>query len=163
MNAPPATSGDAAPTGKPASRAGGGRNARRRARELALQGLYEWLLSASDGGVIEAGLRASPGYELCDREHLGSLLHGTIRESAGLLDAFGRHLDRPVAQVSPVERAVLMLATYELLHHREIPWRVVINEAVDLTKVFGGTDGHRFVNGIMDKVAADAGVAQGLR
>ena len=99
---------DASP---PSSRGSGGRNARRRARELTVQGLYEWLLAGTDAGVIESGLRNSPGFERCDRAHFESLLHGCIREAPGLLDAFGRHLDRPVNQVSPVERAVLMVGT----------------------------------------------------
>ncbi len=128
-----------------------------------MQGLYEWIVSGSDGGVIDAGLRASPGFDRCDKPHLDSLLHGSIRDVAHITDTFGKHLDRPIEQVSPVERAILMLGTYELLHHPEVPYRVVINEAVDLAKVFGGPEGHRFVNGIMDKVAAASGVAQGLR
>lgn len=147
----------------PKNRAAGGRNARRRAREFAVQGLYQWLVSASEGGVIDAGLRASPGFERCDAAHLDSLLHGSIREVGHLTEVFGKHLDRPVEQVSPVERAILMVSTYEMLHHPEVPYRVVINEAVDLAKVFGGPEGHRFINGIMDKVAAASGVAQGLR
>lgn len=149
--------------GAGSQRQSGGRNTRRRAREFAVQGLYEWLISASDAGVIEAGLQASPGFDRCDKAHLASLLHGSIREVSHLTEKFGKHLDRPIEQVSPVERAVLMVGTYEMLHHPEVPYRVVINEAVDLAKVFGGPEGHRFINGIMDKVAADSGVAQGLR
>ncbi|MFK7964525.1 MAG: transcription antitermination factor NusB [Burkholderiaceae bacterium] len=150
-------------TGSGSQRQAGGRNARRRAREFAVQGLYEWLISASDSGVIEAGLRQSPGFERCDQDHLTSLLHGAIREVSHITEKFGKHLDRPIEQVSPVERAVLMVGTYEMIHHPEVPYRVVINEAVDLAKVFGGPEGHRFINGIMDKVASDSGVAQGLR
>lgn len=144
-------------------RGGGGRNARRRAREFAVQGLYEWLVSASETGVIDSGLRASPGFDRCDKGHLDNLLHGAIREVSHLSETFGKHLDRPIEQVSPVERAILMVSTYEMLYHPEVPYRVVINEAVDLAKVFGGPEGHRFINGIMDKVAAASGVAQGLR
>ena len=154
---------DGDPVDAGGARAPGGRNARRRARELVVQGLYEWLLAGTDTGAIDAGLRGSPGFELADRTHFDALLHGAIRDAGALTDAFGRHLDRPIAQVSPVEPAVLMLATYELLNHPEIPYRVVINEAVDLAKVFGGPQGHRFVNGIMHKVAADCGVDRGLR
>ncbi|MGB7184544.1 MAG: transcription antitermination factor NusB [Burkholderiaceae bacterium] len=141
----------------------GGRNARRRSREFAVQGIYQWLVAATDAGLIEADLSASPEFKRCDAGHLTALLHGTITEYASLNERISPHLDRKVEHVSPVERAVLLVATYELLHHPEIPFRVVISEAIDLTKVFGGTDGHRFVNGVLDRVAKDCGTDQGLR
>lgn len=130
------------------------KSARRRSRELALQGLYEWLVNGSDSGAIEAHLGLdNPGFAKADHEHFRALLHGSIRDTALLHEAIGPCLDRPVTELSPVEHGVLMLASYELFHHPEIPYRVVINEAVELTKTFGGTDGFKYVNGVLDRVA----------
>lgn len=140
-----------------------GRSARRRSREFAVQGIYQWLVAATDGGLIEADLTAAPDFDRCDADHLKALLHGTIADYANLHARITPHLDRKVEHVSPVERGVLLVATYELIHHPEIPYRVVISEAIDLTKVFGGTDGHRFVNGVLDRVAKDCGVTEGRR
>jgi N utilization substance protein B len=141
----------------------GGRSARRRSREFAVQGLYQWLVAATDAGLIEADLTAAAEFRRCDVEHFKALLHGAINQYSGLHERISPHLDRKVEHVSPVERAVMLVGTYELIHHPEIPYRVVISEAVDLAKVFGGTDGHRFVNGVLDKVARDCGVDQGHR
>ena len=130
------------------------KSARRRSRELATQGLYQWLLSGSPAGEIDAQLRGAQGYDKADHEHLDALLHGVIRESDELSTAIAPCLDRPIEQLSPVERAVLLVATYEFKHHVDIPYRVVINEAVELTKTFGGSDGYKYVNGVLDKLAA---------
>ena len=130
------------------------KSARRRSRELATQGLYQRLLSGVPAGEIDAQLRGSQGYDKADHEHLDALLHGVIRESDELSAAIAPCLDRPIEQLSPVERAVLLVATYEFKHHVDIPYRVVINEAVELTKTFGGSDGYKYVNGVLDKLAA---------
>lgn len=144
-------------------RGGGARSARRRSREFALQGLYQWLLADADIGLIHAGLAEAPGYRKCDREHLDALLNGVIRGRA-LLDAMlAPHLDRDPAHLSPIEYAVLLIAAHELRAHPEIPYRVVINEAIDLAKAYGGTDGYKFVNGVLDRVAIDCGVNEGRR
>jgi N utilization substance protein B len=134
---------------------GSARSARRRAREYAVQGLYQWLLAGGDAKAIEAHVRELDGFERCDRAHFDALLHGSIAEAAVLDAAIARHLDRPTQQLSPVEHAVLMVGTYELQHCLDVPYRVVINEAVELAKAFGGTDGHKYVNGVLDKTAAD--------
>ena len=131
----------------------GGRSARRRAREFAMQGLYQWLLSGESGGAIHAHIQGSPGFEHADRAHFDALLHGVIRESEEINRLILPFLDREVAHLSPVERATMMIGCYELLRHQEIPYRVVINEAVELAKSFGGTDGYKYVNGILDKLA----------
>lgn len=137
------------------------KSARRRSRELALQGLYEWLLNGSEPGAIEAHLQFdNPGFAKADREHFQALLHGVINAAALLHESITPHLDRPVAELSPVEHAVLLLAAYEFLHHPEIPYRVVINEAVELAKTFGGTDGYKYVNGVLDRVALKVRVAE---
>jgi transcription antitermination protein NusB len=129
------------------------KSARRRSRELATQGLYQWLLSGAPAGEIDAQLRAAQGFDKADHDHLNALLHGVIREGDELSAAIAPCLDRPIDQLSPVERAVLLVAAYEFKHHVDIPYRVVINEAVELAKTFGGSDGYKYVNGVLDKLA----------
>ena len=130
------------------------KSARRRARELALQGLYQWLLNRNDPGVVEAHLQDAQGFNKADRAHFDALLHGAIREETTLTETFTPYLDRPVAELSPVERAALLVGAYELVHCVDIPYKVVINEAVELTKTFGGVEGYKYVNGVLDKLAA---------
>jgi transcription antitermination protein NusB len=137
-------------------RQGHTRNARRRSRELALQGLYQWFLNPSEVGEIDAHIRDAPGFDKADREHYESLLHGSVHQLPSLILQIQPFVDRPWVELSPVEKAVLVLASHEINTHAEIPYRVVINEAVELTKTFGGTDAFKFVNGVLDKVAAQA-------
>jgi N utilization substance protein B len=137
------------------------KSARRRSRELAMQGLYQWLLSREDAGAIEAHLIATaPNVDRLDREHFEALLHGSIREIDALHAQIVPHLDRRIAELSPVEHATLLVGAFELTRHPEIPYRVVINEAVELAKTFGGTDGYKYINGVLDKVAARARPAE---
>ena len=130
------------------------RTPRHRAREFALQGLYQWLLNNEDAGAIDAHIREAHGFDKADAEHFGALLHGTIRQAASLRENLAPLIDRPIDQLSPVEHAALLIGAYELGNHVEIPYKVVINEAVELTKSFGGIDGHKYVNGVLDKFAA---------
>jgi transcription antitermination protein NusB len=129
------------------------KSARRRSRELATQGLYQWLLSGAPAGEIDAQLRGAQGFDKADLDHLNALLHGVIREADDLSANIAPCLDRPIEQLSPVERSVLLVAAYEFKHHVDIPYRVVINEAVELAKTFGGSDGYKYVNGVLDKLA----------
>ena len=138
------------------ARQGEAKSARRRSREFALQGVYEWLLNGADAGVVDAHVREQEGFDKCDREHFDLLLHGVIRDAAALDASLAAHIDRRVELLSPVEHAALLIGSFELLRCIEIPYRVVINEAVELAKSFGGTDGHKYVNGVLDKVAAEA-------
>ena len=131
------------------------RSARRRSRELAVQGLYQWLVSREDAGAIEAHLTEAPEFGKADKAHFGELLHGVIRELDQLHEAITPHLDRTLAELSPVEHATLLVGAFELARHPEIPYRVVINEYVELAKKYGASESHRFVNGILDKVARE--------
>lgn len=133
---------------------GRNRSARRRSRELALQGLYQWLVSGNHPAAIEAQATEDDQLSGVDVAHYRELLNGAIDHADQLRDDFGPHLDRAVTALSPVEHAILLIGSYELQHRVEIPYRVVINEAVELAKNFGGTDGFRYVNGVLDKVAA---------
>jgi N utilization substance protein B len=129
------------------------KSARRKSRELALQGVFEWLVSGSDAGAIEAFLHERYPTIKLDTEHFLTVLHGCMRE-AGRLDAdIQPYLDRPTRELSPVEHALLLLGTYELRFMLEVPYKVIINEAVDLAKVYGGTDGFKYVNGVLDRLA----------
>ena len=136
------------------------KSARRRSRELATQGLYQWLVSGAPGGEIDAQLRGAQGFDKADQEHLDAILHGVIRDSEALSADLTPCLDRPIEQLSPVERAVLLVAAYELKNHVDIPYRVVINEAVELAKTFGGVDGYKYVNGVLDKLSAQLRAAE---
>lgn len=131
------------------------RSPRHRAREFALQGIYQWLLNHEDVAVIEAHIRQAHGFEKADTEHFEALIYGTIREVMILRNSIAPLLDRPITELSPVEHAALLIGAFELKNHLEIPYRVVINEAVELTKSFGGIDGHKFVNGVLDKLTAE--------
>jgi len=137
------------------TRRAGPKSARRRSRELALQGLYEWLLGGADAGVVDAHVREQDGFEKCDVAHFDRLLHGVIREAAAIDVILAAHIDRKAELLSPIEHATLMIGTFELMHCIEIPYKVAINEAVELAKSFGGTDGHKYVNGVLDKAATE--------
>jgi transcription antitermination protein NusB len=127
---------------------------RRRAREFALQGLYQRQLSGNSSAAIRAQIADAAGFARADQAYFDELWNGANAEFDALLLLCAAHLDRKAADLSPVERAVIVLGAWELTHRLEIPYRVVINEAVELTKSYGGTDGHKFVNGVLDKLAA---------
>ena len=131
------------------------KSARRRSREFALQGLYQWLLAGGDAASVIVTVRELDGFDKCDRAHFDALLHGSIEEAAALDEVLARHVDRKTTLLSPVEHAVLMIGVYELMRCVDIPYRVAINEAVELAKTFGGTDGHKYVNGVLDQCAAE--------
>ncbi|MEP6657085.1 MAG: transcription antitermination factor NusB [Betaproteobacteria bacterium] len=128
---------------------------RRRTRELVLQGLYQQQLSGNAGEAIRLQLAESVGYSKSDTEYFAVLWTGVTRDYEALLERVAPHLDRRTQDLSPVERSIVVIGTWELEHQVDIPYRVVINEAVELAKSFGGTDGHKFVNGVLDKVAAE--------
>ncbi len=130
------------------------KSARRRAREMTLQALYQWQLSGQTTAFIEQQFIEGKDYALADQTYFGLLFSGTVKEAAVLQAALTPYLDRKFAELSPVECAILLLASYELAYQIDIPYRVVINEAVELAKSFGGTDGHKYVNGVLDKLAA---------
>lgn len=130
------------------------KSARHKARELALQGLYQWLLAKEHADEIRAHLAEFKGYDKADQKYLDLLLDGVIADAAELDAAFAPLLDRPVEELSPVERGVLLIGAYELAQVPDVPYKVVINEAVELAKSYGGTDGHKYVNGVLDKLAA---------
>lgn len=130
------------------------KKSRRKARELALQGLYQWRVSRNEPQAIENQLRESELYPAADDEYLRDVLYGVVRAESQLEAMIAPQLDRPSAELSPVEHAILLLAAYELCNKPGTPYRVIINEAIELAKSYGGTDGHKYVNGVLDKLAA---------
>jgi N utilization substance protein B len=130
------------------------RGERYHTRALALQGLYGWLLAGGEADAIGTQLLTSEQLAKVDVVFFRELLGGTIAAAPGLREEFAGFVDRPVAALSPVEHALLLMGTYELKYRPEIPYRVAINEAIELAKSFGGTDGFRYVNGVLDKLAA---------
>jgi transcription antitermination protein NusB len=126
---------------------------RRRSREFALQGLYQWQLAKTDPAAIARQLAEAKGFDKVDAEYFKTLLEGAIAAAPELEQAIIPFLDREYRRLSPVERGILLLAGYELAYQPDVPYRAVINEAVELAKSYGGTDGHKFVNGVLDKMA----------
>jgi transcription antitermination protein NusB len=130
------------------------KSARRRSRELALQALYAWQLSGESAAGLQTQLAESKEFGKADSKYFTRLLQGAIEEAGALERVIAPMLDRKLKELSPVERGILLLAAFELKHAPDIPYRVVINEAIELAKEFGGTDGHKYVNGVLDKLAA---------
>jgi transcription antitermination protein NusB len=131
------------------------KSARRRSRELALQALYAWQLSGEDAAGLQTQLAQSKEFGKADSKYFARLVEGTIADSGVLEGLIAPALDRKLQELSPVERGILLLAVFELKNAPDIPFRVVINEAVELAKEFGGTDGHKYVNGVLDKLSAE--------
>ncbi|MDW5443230.1 transcription antitermination factor NusB [Polaromonas sp. SM01] len=126
---------------------------RTRAREFALQALYQHLVGRNEATSIDAFTRDLVGFHKADSAHYDALLHGCISEAVALDASVTPLLDRKMAEISPVEHAVMWIGIYEFKHCLDVPYRVVINECIELTKAFGGTDGHKYVNGVLHKLA----------
>lgn len=131
------------------------RGNRRLSRELALRALYQWRLTGDDLARLLAQAGEADEYADANVEFLKILLEGVLAEAETLNQALAVHLDRPVDQLSPIEHGILLIGAYELSHSLDVPYKVAINEAVNLAKAYGGTDGHKYVNGVLDKLAKD--------
>ena len=143
--------------------------ARRLSRKLAMQALYQWQLTGQSAAELRNQYADEEGFGDADADYFRELLDGITAAAAALDALLGGLVDRPVAQLDPVERAVLLIGLYELGQRPDVPYRVVINEGVELAKRFGATDGHKFVNAVLDRAArqlraaeqAAAGIARG--
>jgi N utilization substance protein B len=131
------------------------KNSRRRAREFTLQALYQWLVNECGADVLLAQFREHKDFAKADQALVETLLRGVTGDADALRNRITPYLDRPLKELSPVEHALLLLAACELRDHVETPYKVIINEAVELAKSFGGTDGHKYVNGVLDKLATE--------
>jgi N utilization substance protein B len=126
---------------------------RSRAREFALQGLYQSLVGGNAVSDIDPFTRDLSGFNKADAVHFDALLHGCVAQAAELDALIVPLLDRPMAEISPIEHSVMWIGVYEMKHCPDVPWRVVINECIELAKEFGGTDGHKYVNAVLNGVA----------
>ena len=136
------------------------RSARRRAREFVLQGLYQWRVGGADEAAVAAQIPEMEDFAKADRDFFAATLHRVIGQQERLTALVTAHIDRAFRELSPIEACVLLMGTCELVNNPETPYRVIINEAIELTKAFGGTDGHKYVNGVLDKVAAEVRPAE---
>lgn len=130
------------------------KSSRRRSREFALQAIYQWQLAGQSVGDIEKQYADADGFASADVPLFQLLVKSAIKNSEALSVQLTPHLDRPWHEVSPIERGIMLLGAIELTTMPETPYRVIINEAIELAKSFGGTDGHKYVNGVLDKLAA---------
>lgn len=128
---------------------------RRGSRELALQGLYQWLVNETDVKDMLTQISGMDGFGKADQAYLKLLVQGVVGNADALRERIRPYLDRPMKNLSPVEHALLLMAACELSMQPDTPYRVVINEAVELAKSYGGTDGHKYVNGVLDKLATE--------
>ncbi|CEN55419.1 transcription antitermination factor NusB [Candidatus Methylopumilus turicensis] len=129
---------------------------RRKSRELALKGLYQLLLSPKELRLIVREMADEADFARADETYFRSLLEGVYDQIPELDHRIAQFLDRPISELSPIEHAILLISAYELIFDVSIPYRVAINEGVELAKLYGGTDGHKYVNGVLDKLAAAA-------
>ena len=128
-------------------------NGKRRARKLALQALYQWSMSGHDLTEIEAQFRVANNMEKVDAEYFCRLIYGVPKHLSELEENFTPFLDRPIQSLNPVELSALRMGSFELLYCPEVPYRVVLDESISLTKAFGSQDGHRYVNGVLNNLA----------
>lgn len=136
------------------------KSSRRRSREFALQGLYQWQLAGTDPLTIAEQLGDAEGFNKIDAEYFQLLLTGAVAGAVEMEQRIAPLLDRAYKSLSPVERGILLLAGFEFEKCPEVPYRVIINEAIELAKSFGGTDGHKYVNGVLDKMAVQLRAAE---
>jgi N utilization substance protein B len=133
---------------------------RKLARSFTLQGLYAWLVGGADVTLIAANLAEDEQFKRADEAYFRTLLYGVLKEEDLLGSHIARFTDRTLNELSPIERSILLIGAYELLNCPDVPMRVVINESVELAKSFGGTDGHKYINGVLDKLAQEMRVVE---
>ncbi len=129
---------------------------RRKSRELVLKAIYQHFISQTDLLKLIRGAADDPEFNRADEEYFRKLITGVYDNIIELDTRIAAFIDRPVDELSPIEHAVLCISSYELIYDASIPYRVAINEGVELAKTYGGTDGHKYVNGVLDKIAANA-------
>jgi transcription antitermination protein NusB len=129
--------------------------ARSMARKLVMQALYQWQMTAHEANDLSKQFIESEEFGAADRDYFNELLRGCIKGKEQIDAAIAPFIDRPLEQLDPVETAILMIGMYELRSRIDVPYRVVINEAVDLAKRFGATDAHKYVNAVLDRAAKD--------
>jgi len=136
------------------------KSVRSRAREFALQGLYQHLVGGNEVSDVDAFTRDLAGFHKADTAHYDALLHGCIEQAADLDALILPLLDRKMTEISPIERSIMWIGAYEFLHCLDVPWRVTLNECIELAKEFGGTDGHKYVNAVLNGLAPQLRAAE---
>lgn len=139
---------------KPSAKKKGGQN-RRKSRELALKAVYRGMMNQSEMSAVYRDMAEDPDYAKADEAYFRQLLEAVGTHMAELDEKMAAFIDRKVTELSPIEHAILRISTCELMFDMSIPYRVVINEGVELAKIYGGIDGHKYINGVLDKMAAD--------
>lgn len=129
------------------------KSARSRAREFALQALYQHIVGKNEAREIDMFTRQLSGFHKADSVLYDQLLYGCVQDAQLLDETITPVLDRPLGELSPIERACMWMGVYEYRHAPDVPWKVVINEYVELAKAFGGTDGHKYVNAVLHALA----------
>ena len=146
--APPRSAATGTGARKPPAKSG-----RSRARGFAVQALYQHLVGGNNAEAIDAFTRDLAGFDKCDTAHFAALLHGCTEQAAALDALITPLLDRKLAEISPIEHGIMWIGAFELKQCLDVPWRVVLNECIELAKEFGGTDGHKYVNGVLNGLA----------
>lgn len=136
--------------------------ARRQARQYALQAIYAWQLSNNTLSQVASHFLSVPGMQEADSAYFNDLLAGVVQSHATLDRQLQPHLARSLQELDPVEKAILRLALYELTEHQEVPYKVVINEAIELAKCFGAQESHKFINGVLDNIQKSAARQQAV-
>ena len=144
-----------APAAAAGSRKSSTKSARSRAREFAVQALYQSMVGKNSVTDIDVFTRDLAGFAKADSVHFDALLHGCVEHAAQLDSLILTRLDRPMKEISPIEHAVMWIGVYEMQHCPDVPWRVVLNECIELAKEFGGTDGHKYVNAVLNGLAPE--------
>ncbi len=129
---------------------------RRKSRELVLKAVYRGMINAADLKQVMLDAKEDPEYIKADESYFKQLLEGVTGKTSELDSQIATFIDRKITELSPVEHAILRISSFELMFDMSIPYRVAINEGVELAKLYGGTDGHKYINGVLDKVAAQA-------
>jgi N utilization substance protein B len=137
----------------PGTRKSSAKPARSRSREFALQALYQHMVGRNEASDIDSFTRDLSGFHKADSAHYDALLFGCIEQAAALDALIAPQLDRKFAEISPIEHAIMWIGVYEMKHCLDVPWRVVLNECIELAKDFGGTDGHKYVNAVLGGLA----------
>lgn len=133
---------------------------RRKARKLALQALYQWHVAEQPVTQIEAEFLTDNDMAKVDQEYFSDVLRGVPRQKSDLDEHIVKYTDRGVDEMTPIELAILRMGTFELIHRIDVPYKVIINEGVELSKMFGANEAHRFVNGVLDKLAQDLRITE---
>ena len=155
QNSPSATTTESSTPAAVGTRKSSAKPARSRSREFALQALYQHIVGRNEASDIDLFTRDLSGFHKADSAHYDALLFGCIEQASDLDALIEPKLDRSFAEISPIEHAIMWIGVYEMKHCLDVPWRVVLNECIELAKDFGGTDGHKYVNAVLNGLAPD--------